>query len=153
MGAGFNGTIYNMLGGITAWQDAGYPIRNNTPPAAPDIAGPDKGGPGVNLTFEFLTSDAEGDAVYYMVDWNDTTTPEWIGPYKKDVTVTLIHTWEEKGTYTISAKAKDFYGNESDWGTHILEIPRTRSSGFDLIQLIFERFPYATTLLRYLLGF
>ncbi|UCF50481.1 MAG: hypothetical protein JSU91_03085 [Thermoplasmatales archaeon] len=152
MGAGFNGTIYNMLGGITAWQDAGYPIRNNTPPAAPDIAGPDKGGPSVNLTFEFSTSDAEGDAVYYLVDWNDSTTPEWIGPYKKDVTVTLIHTWDEKGTYTISAKAKDFYGNESDWGTHILEIPRTRSSGFDFIQLIFERFPFATTILRYLLG-
>jgi rhodanese-related sulfurtransferase len=148
----FNGTIYNMLGGITAWQDAGYPIRNNTPPATPDIEGPENGGPGVNLTFKFSTSDAEGDVVYYLIDWNDSTTPEWIGPYAQGNEVPLVHSWEEKGTYTISAKAKDFYGNESDWTEFTVNIPRNRAYSFNLLEILFQRFPYATAILKNLLG-
>ncbi len=152
MGAEFNGTIYNMLGGITAWQDEGYPVRNNTQPDAPTIDGPTEGSAGVNLTFELSTADAEGDAVYYWIDWNDGTTAEWIGPYKISKTVSLVHLWEEKGTYLITAKAKDFYGNESDMTEFSIKIPRNRATNFNLIELLFEKFPFASAILRNLLG-
>ncbi len=35
----FNGTIYNMLGGITGWDSAGYPTVPNRAPDKPTITG------------------------------------------------------------------------------------------------------------------
>ena len=38
--SGFSGTIYSMVGGITAWKNAGYPIKTgNTKPYTPSIDG------------------------------------------------------------------------------------------------------------------
>jgi rhodanese-related sulfurtransferase len=151
MGAEFNGTIYNMLGGITAWQAAGLPIRNNTAPDAPSIAGPEKASAETNVTIEFSTSDAENDAVRYIIDWGDGTTEE-TELFAISKTVSLIHQWAEKETYTITATAIDFYGNESDNATFTLKIPRYRPSSFDIIENLFERFPKAFSIIKYLLG-
>jgi rhodanese-related sulfurtransferase len=151
MGEGFNGTIYNMLGGITAWLAEGFPIRNNTAPDAPNIDGPSKGGAGVNLTFELSTSDAENDGIYFVIDWNDTTSDE-IGPFGPGVKASIVHAWEEKGTYTITAKAIDFYGNESNMTQIDIKIPRTRQSNLNLIEILFEKFPRISTIIKYLLG-
>ncbi len=150
--ADFNGTIYNMLGGITAWQDAGYPIRNNTEADEPTITGPSKAGPGVNVTFEISATDPEDDGVLFFINWSDTTDTGWFGPFYPGETVEVIHMFEEKGTYTISAKAKDYHGNESDWVTIDIKIPRPRTSIFSMLELFFERFPFASTVLKHLLG-
>jgi rhodanese-related sulfurtransferase len=152
MGAEFNGTLYNMLGGITAWEDAGYPIRNNTEADEPTISGPKKAGAGVNVTFEISATDPEDDGVLFFIDWNDTTDTGWIGPYYPGETVDVIHMFAEKGKYTISAKAKDYHGNESDWVTIDIKIPRTRTSVYNMLEMLFERFPFASTVLKYLLG-
>lgn len=152
MGADFNGTIYNMLGGITAWQDAGYPIRNNTEADDPTISGPSKAGTGVNITFEISATDPEDDGVLFFVDWNDTTDTGWIGPFYPGETVEIIHMFEEKGKYTISAKAKDYHGNESDWVTLDIKIPRTRTSILSILEMLLERFPFASTIIKILLG-
>jgi rhodanese-related sulfurtransferase len=147
----FTGTIYNMLGGITAWIDAGYPIRNNTPPAAPGIDGPFTGDPGQKLDYKFSTEDAENDGVYYWVDWNDTSTPEWSGPHEITDIITLNHTWEEKGTYVIKAKAMDFYGNESEVSEYEVAIPRNRARS-NLIEWLYDRFPHAISIISYIFG-
>ena len=112
--AGFTGTVYNMLGGITTWITEGYPIRTNSEPAIPYINGPQVGSPGEELTYNFSTHDYEGDNVYYWVDWNDSTTPEWNGPFAYDEIITVKHTWGEKGSYMIKIKAKDIFDKESD---------------------------------------
>ena len=148
----FNGTIYNMLGGISAWQTAGYSIRNNTQPDAPTINGPTGGSPGVNLTFKLSTSDAEDDGVYYKVDWGDGTSTNWTGPFAISQKPTFIHAWDTKGTYTITARAMDFYGNESDNATQDIIIPRSRTNCYNLLELIFVRFPFARIVLKHLLG-
>jgi rhodanese-related sulfurtransferase len=150
MGNEFNGTIYNMLGGITAWQGAGFPIRNNTAPDAPGINGPDTAGAGVNITIEFSTSDAENDGVCYIIDWGDGTNEE-TDMHSSSATVSMIHQWEEKGTYIITAKAVDFYGNESENATFEIKIPRNRAYRFDIIEMLFEKFPNISAILKYLL--
>ncbi len=152
MGADFNGTLYNMLGGITGWEGAGYPIRNNTEADEPTISGPSKAGSGVNVTFEISATDPEDDGVLFFVDWNDTTDTGWIGPYYPGETIEIIHMFEEKGKYTISAIAKDYHGNESDWVTINIKIPRSRTTSFNLLELLFEKFPLASVILRNLLG-
>jgi hypothetical protein len=86
-----------------------------------------------------------------MIDWGDGTTEE-TKFYAISKTVSLIHQWTEKGTYIITAKAIDFYGNESENTTFEIKIPRNRAYHFNIIEQLFERFPEAFSIIRYLLG-
>ncbi len=45
--------------------------------------------------------------IVYIVEWGDDSPIEYSGPSPSDVAITASHTWYEKGTYTIRAKAKD----------------------------------------------
>lgn len=148
--AGFTGTVYNMLGGIMNWTDQGYPIRTNTQPDAPEINGPKKGGAGELLEYNLTTADAEGDAVYYMIDWDDKTTTE-VGPFAIDQEIMVNHTYANKGTYNIEAKVKDFYDNESEVTELTVKIPRTRANNFNLLSWLFERFSNAFPIIRQIL--
>ena len=144
--ANFTGKIYNMLGGITAWMAAGLPIRNNTPPADPTIDGPTNGKVGVKYDYNFSTTDAEGDVVYYWILWGDGCPAiEWIGPYESGEVVTLDHTYTTQGTFNISAKAKDFYGNESDWTKLTVTMPKNKALNLNLFERLFERYQLPLT--------
>jgi len=135
----FTGTQYNMLGGITAWIAAGLPIRNNTAPDAPDIDGPAKGKPDVDYDFEFTTNDAENDVVEIFIDWGDGEDTGWIGWYGSGETVIINHT-HAKGTFTITAQARDFYGNISELSELNIKRPRIKALNFNIIEWLFERF-------------
>jgi len=144
----FTGTQYNMLGGITAWNSSGLPIRINTAPDAPIINGPAGGKPDVDYDFEFTTDDAEADVIDLFVDWGDGTNTGWIGPFASGALVILNHT-HAKGEYKITAQAVDFYGNLSDIAELDIKRPRTKALNFNIIEWLFERF----SALKQLLGF
>jgi len=128
--------------------------RENQPPATPTITGPAKGKVGTATEYNFTATDPDGDKVYYFIDWGDTTNSSWIGPYSSGEKITQSHTWSEKGTFTIKAKAKDIYGNESDWGTLSVTMPLSyESPHFRFFEWLFERFPHAFPILRDLLGY
>ena len=40
----------------------------------------------------------------------------------------VSHTWNENGTYTIRAKAKDIHGEESDWATSTVSTTKNKQS-------------------------
>ena len=61
------------------------------------------------------TLDPDGDDVFYLIDWDDGTTSDWLGPYQSGEIVEINHEWTEPGTYEIKAKAKDIHNGESDW--------------------------------------
>ena len=145
--AGFTGTIYNTLGGITAWIAEGYPIRNNTPPEIPNIDGPMEAKKNMPTDFDFSTTDAENDGVCYSIDWGDGQTETTDYYYSNDI-VTVSHTWSEKGNYVITAKAIDFYDNESDWGFLEIQVPKFRERNLNFNVL--ERISYVLELFRYL---
>ncbi len=86
------------------------------PPYPPTITGPTYGNSGTAYSYEFKTIDPNGDDVYYYIDWGDDTLEEWIGPHTSGEEITISHTWIERGTYEIKAKAKNIYGTESEWG-------------------------------------
>jgi hypothetical protein len=50
-----------------------------------------------------------------MFDWDDGTRMEWIGPFNSGQTITVSHSWRDRGSYAIKVKAKDIYGGESFW--------------------------------------
>jgi len=126
----------------------------NQPPAIPTITGPAKGKVKVATAYNFTTTDPNGDEVYFFIDWGDTTNSSWIGPYPSGDIITESHTWSKKGDYTIRAKAKDIFGNESGWGILKVTMPFSYNIPFmSFWERLFERFPNAFPTLQRLLGY
>jgi rhodanese-related sulfurtransferase len=153
--AGFTGTVYNMLGGITAWIAEGYPIRNNTQPDAPNIDGPTNVKVNQKIEYTFSATDHESDVVYYWIKWCDDDCHdeiEWDGPYASGEEVVFNNSWCHKGTHIIQAMARDFYGNESNVTEFEVTVPRSKSIEFKIIQLLFERYLHAFQIFKCLLG-
>jgi len=89
---------------------------DNEPPEKPDApTGKTFCKVGISYSYSALTTDPDGDRIYYMFDWDDGTSTEWTGPYNTDQTISMSHIWDAKGTYQIKVKAKDEHGEESEW--------------------------------------
>jgi outer membrane protein assembly factor BamB len=126
----------------------------NTPPNKPGISGPTKGEYGISYDYNFMSSDPDGTPpIWYYVDWGDNSNTGWFGPYSSNEEVVKSHFWYEKGTYTISCKAKDPYNAEGDWGTLSVTMPCSYDKPImNFLEKILERFPHAFPILRYILG-
>ena len=101
-------------------------VSNNSPPGAPTIAGETSGKVGVTYQYEFSSTDPNGNDVYFFIFWGDETDTDWVGPYNSSEVAIISHKWDEKGTYTISARAKDVGGYESNWSQLKVTMPRTK---------------------------
>jgi hypothetical protein len=129
-------------------------ITDNTPPLPPTISGPHKGKPGTSLRFDFQTTDPQGDNIWYFVDWGDNTTSGWVGPYVSGHSIHLMHTWTEKGNFTLKAKAKDTFDAESPWSTWNCPMPNMYTPFFgQLLRQLLEKYPHIFPILRQLLGY
>lgn len=96
----------------------------NCPPIPPTINGPGSGNVGTEYTYSFGSLDPDNDDIGdYTIDWGDNNVEVVEGPFDSGQIITVIHTWDEKGTYTIKAKAKDIHGAESAWGTLSVTMP------------------------------
>ncbi len=171
-----NKTCYNVTGlelfkeyywQIIAWDSGGlsskgpvwtFTTGDNSPPGAPKIEGP---GPKIKMlhmpkpkpgtyNFTFCAIDPDGDDVFYFIDWYYGTYEDWFGPYPSGEKVTRNHTYIKKGTFTISAKAKDIWDQEGPWGYLHITIQQSRNS----IKLLFlqwlNNFPLLQKLLNYI---
>jgi hypothetical protein len=126
----------------------------NHPPLTPIITGPAKGKIKVAIEYNFTTTDPDGDEISYFIDWGDETNSGWIGPYTSGEAITESHTWSKKGDYIIKAKAKDIYGNESDWGELSVNMPFSYNVPLKVLwERIFEWFPNAFLIIRHLMGY
>jgi hypothetical protein len=152
------GTTYYWK--IVAWDQEGkstqgsiWHFLTHQAPNAPTIKGPAKGKPEESYTFVITSTDPDSNRLYYFVDWGDNTTNDWHGPYAPGVAYSLSHTWSTKGTYTVKAKTKDWYGVESTWGTLSVTMPYSYNKPIpQYLELLFQRFPHAFPLLRQLKG-
>ena len=120
----------------------------NQPPEAPKIEGPTRGRPGVEYNYTFVTTDPEGDQVYYLVFWDEGQRGEWLGPYDSGETITLNHSWDEQGTFTIFALAMDIHKEVSNLSTYEVIITRSRVLNNPLILWLVERFPLLERLIN-----
>jgi hypothetical protein len=129
-------------------------ISVNYPPNPPTITGKTKGKTGTSISYNFTTIDSENDHIYLFIDWGDDTNSNWIGPYASGMEISKAHTWSKKGTYVITAKAKDTKGNEGDWGTLSVTMPFSYNLPIPSFwKSLFERFPHAFPILRQLMGY
>jgi hypothetical protein len=145
----------DIFGAESDWSNPYEIIIENTPPETPQVDGPNKGKPGIEYTFTIVTNDIDGDEIYYYIDWDDGNIEDWIGPYTSGSEITVDHTWEENGIYTIKVKAKDTHDEESGIAEFNIEIPRARTNRSPFIiffEKILERFSNMFPILKYLLG-
>ena len=131
---------------ICAWEDIrgdnvdiyydGAVIIDNYPPFAPHIKGKWITR-WVVLECYFNATDPDGDDVRYHIDWGDCNC-DLTGFYKSGVIVTVRHTFEAEGVYTITACAEDIYGAIGPDGT----IPFSRIKAINPLLLRFlEKYP------------
>lgn len=124
---------------------------SNLPPSKPTITGPLKGKPKIDYDYNFVSTDPEGNDIYYSVDWGDGSDILYIGPNESGQVVTLNHTWAENGTYIIKAKAKDIYGAESDWAIFSVTMPKNNainSSILNFLQNFIQNHPNLFSILQ-----
>jgi carboxypeptidase T len=123
-------------GDFSTLEDIQVAYSENNPPETPSITGTTSGKVGETYTYTFVTTDPDGDNVYYYIDWGDNTNSDWLGPYASGLEKTANHTWSKQGTYTIKIKAKDIFNAESDWATLSVTMPlNLQSSQQSLNQL------------------
>ena len=79
----------------------------NQPPNIPTITGKKTGKVNISYKYKFSTTDPEGGLVYYYIDWGDGSSTEWMKPKKSGSIQEIIHSWAEKGTYSVKIKAKN----------------------------------------------
>ena len=96
-----------------------YPLGNKQNP--PDIYGPSIGEAGVEYNFSFITNDPEEDDIWLYIDKGDGNNTGWNGPYESGEEVNISLSWNQNGSYTISGKSKDLWG-ESEYSNHIINI-------------------------------
>jgi len=121
-------------------------------PEAPTITGETDGKFGQPYDYTFVSSDPQDDDVYYYIEWGDNQVEEWIGPYESGEEVVRSHAWDERGEYTIRAKARDIFEAESDWATLEVTMPVNQQSTGSLFLRFLERFPNAFPILRQIFG-
>ena len=83
--------------------------------------------------YSFISTDPEQDEISYYIDWGDNTNTGWTKTIPSGQYYNSSHTWLEKGSYTIKAKAKDPYGAESEWATLTISMLKNKAINIPLI--------------------
>ncbi len=117
--------------------DVNLTADENQNPHIPTIMGPASGKAGTSNNYNFVSIDPDGDDVSYYIEWSDDSNSGWIGPYESDEEIVVSHTWDRIETYRVRVKAKDIYGEESEWG--YLEVTIPKSKAFNINPMI-QRF-------------
>jgi len=112
----------------------------NQPPDAPIIDGPTTGKRGVEYEYTLNTTDPDTNNVKYYIDWGDGKTT-WTDYYPSGTEIIIKHTWNSIGSYTIRTKAQDTFGEESEWNTLKVIIPKTQISWFFILERLQWMFP------------
>mgnify|MGYP005841617461 CR=1 FL=1 len=130
-----------------------YTPPENEPPSAPVIEGPVKAKIKTEITYNFTSSDPDGDDIaQYIINWGDGTAEETInGPFASGETVSATHTWTKKGNYVITAKAKDINDAVGPSGTLSITIPKARTINTPFLKFL-ENHPYIFLILRMVLN-
>jgi len=105
---------------------SGWDTSTNHLPIVPIITGHSQGVPYTDYSYEFVSADPDGDNVYFYIDMGDFAFDEWVGPFTSNEVTSLLYYYEKKGTYLIRAKARDSHGEETDWTTFKVTMPKNR---------------------------
>jgi hypothetical protein len=121
----------------------------NQPPSAPIIDGETNGKNGIEYEYTFNAVDPDDDNVRYHIDWDDSNS-ETTDFFSSGTDVKVKHTWDNEGTYTITAYAEDEFGLAGPEGTLTVTMPRNRAINTPF-QWFLQQYPNMFPILRLLL--
>jgi len=106
-----------------------FTIVGNRAPVTPlQPSGPTSGAANVEYTYSSVTTDPDGDQVYYWFDWGDGSNSGWVGPFSSGSSGSAKHIWSSKGNYNVKVKAKDVNNAESGWSKSLsVKMPKYKS--------------------------
>jgi hypothetical protein len=143
----------NNKSATSQWSDSiRLEITDNTAPEAPAIDGPTSGKVGQTYQYNVTTTDIDNNAVCYRIIWGDGETTGWSEYHMSGEEVVFSHVFTKSGALKIQAQAMDEMGYVSDWTTLDVKMPTNFGINSPLLHWLFEHFPHAFPLLRYLLG-
>ncbi|MCK5113112.1 MAG: hypothetical protein KAQ84_06160, partial [Thermoplasmatales archaeon] len=132
----------------------------NNPPEKPSKpSGETQGQTGTSYPYSTSAIDPDGDKLEYGWDWDgDNTVDEWDNNnsnyYPSGTPISTSHAWPTDGTYNIKVKAKDIYGEESDWSDPLsVTMPKNKGMYFTLLDFLERFFPQIYLLFSNLLQF
>ena len=103
-------------------EESDPPVKPNAP------SGPTSGVINIEYTYSAVTTDPNGDKIYYMFDWGNGEFSGWIGPYNSGTPASGTHKWSKKGDYNIRVIAKDTHGKLSEWSNPLaINVPRSKT--------------------------
>jgi hypothetical protein len=143
---GFGSAWMNTDDGTIYFGEVGF----GSPPGAPTITGPDNGDVGTPYDYVFSAVDPDGDDVRFIIQWGDTNsdTTDYVA---SGGSKTVPHTWTDGGSFTITAKAQDTFGQIGPETTKTVTMPRSRAMNFPFLQFL-QNHPNIFPILRQLLG-
>jgi rhodanese-related sulfurtransferase len=113
---GFNGTVYNVLGGITSWKSEGFAYKsgNDAPQQPQTPIGPEICKINTPYTFSSESSDVNDDVIRLGWDWNgDDFIDIWTEYYPSSSVIGQENTWYIAGIFQIRALTEDHVGARS----------------------------------------
>ena len=148
---------YLLFAQHTQWDEFLHWYHGGNPgsPSPPVINGPTEGATGTEYIYTFTSTDPNGESIQYYVEWGDSSAGEYSELLPSGQPWEKAHTWDTNGFYTISAKAIDVNGAESEWSYYTVVMPRSKSmrpferliNQFPMLKLIFQ-FPIFSKLLN-----
>jgi hypothetical protein len=151
----------NMDGGHTKtgvqWQPFGDPTlkiaSDSQPPLKPEPpVGPTTGSIREDQTYTAVTTDPEGNNIYYLFDWGDDTISPWLGPFDSGDECEASHSWNSRGNYEIKVKARDTNGKISEWSDPLpISMPKAKNDIFNnmiIFRNILDQFPILKEILN-----
>jgi CubicO group peptidase (beta-lactamase class C family) len=136
---------------VDALFDYAENIFSNIKPDKPEKPdGNIKGKIGGEYNYSTISSDPNGDNLYYKWDWGDEISG-WIGPLPSGEICHVKHIWNNKGDYEIRVKAKDIYDEESDWSEPLeISMPKNKQDINTLYVNLFLRIWFVRGLFKFL---
>ena len=126
-------------------------IEKDQVPARPSITGPTSGKAGETKQYTITTTDPYEDELYYLIDWDDGTY-DVKGPMDSGESCEISHRWTNTGSYQVKVTAFDSFAGQSEEGTLIVAMPKTKNSiGMPFIQRFLENHPILARLLELLI--
>ena len=116
-------------------------ITNEQEPFKPETPnGITNGIIGEEYYYTTSTTDINGDNIFYYWNWGDGTNSGWIGPYLSGEVINISHSWDKKGDYSITVKAKDENDLESEWSDPLsISMPKPKIYGLSLFFKFLEK--------------
>ena len=102
-------------------------VSANGPPTTPEISSPTEVKLNEENEFTFMSTDPEGDDVYYWIEWAPCCFIDfrWHGPFDSGEEAIIYYAYECDGDLQMRVKAKDINGSESDWATFEISVPKS----------------------------